>query len=312
MSCIRLSFESLPREALTLNQDFECNNDIIERIESLKQLEKKYICIDYLNETQGRIVINRECRARMVEWCYQTIDFFKLSRDTVHVAISCLDRFLSTQQGASYLLDARLYQLACIASLYIAVKVYEPVELHVSLLVQLCRGSYTAEQILETEQQVLTTLEWAVHPPSAKAFLQLFLALLPRSIGVETKRDILDLACYQIEMAVADYDLGVLLKPSATAVASLLNAFSFCPEVSPHSCSVYLRNLGKSTGCSRHMRGVSDAKDLMILHLNQESISGSKSCSKGERRESCIIREKTIHARLSGQHLLSPVAVMER
>jgi hypothetical protein len=168
MTSIQLSFESLPREELSIDQSNYDVQDSIDTIMAMKQQEKNYTCRDYLSESG--IVVGEEIRRLMVQWCYQTVDFFKLSRNSVHVAMSCLDRFLCTPEGKPYLMNKSLFQLACITSLHMAIKVHEPVELGVSLLVQLCGGVYTVGQITNTEQCLLNAIRWAVNPPSPKAF----------------------------------------------------------------------------------------------------------------------------------------------
>lgn len=284
---------------------------------AMKEQERTYQCSDYLN--QDDLDIDENSRSKMVQWCYQTVDFFKLSRNSVSIGMSCLDRFLCTPQGQPFLMNKTLYQLACITSLHLAIKVHEPVELGVSMLVQLCRGVYTSEQIIETEQTILEAIQWAVNPPSPKAFIQCFISMLPRSVGMETRRDLLDLAVYQTELALAEYRTGARNLPSVVAFGSLVNAISFCPEINSRISSQYFRTLGKSTGCTRHMDSLDDVKNVMTnqMHIVKESItthtdtdqkSTMIACHSRERRSSCAVRAQTFQARIRQQHM-SPVGV---
>jgi hypothetical protein len=312
MTSIQLSFESLPREELSIDQSNYDVQDSIDTIMAMKQQEKNYTCRDYLSESG--IVVGEEIRRLMVQWCYQTVDFFKLSRNSVHVAMSCLDRFLCTPEGKPYLMNKSLFQLACITSLHMAIKVHEPVELGVSLLVQLCGGVYTAGQITNTEQCLLNAIRWAVNPPSPKAFVQQFIAMLPRSVSLATRRDLLDLACYQTEMALSDYSVGALSTPSARAMASFTNALSCSPEINVPSSRMFLRTLGKSTGCTRHTKTVNQIKAVLQSQMNEVDISlvathTPINCRIRERRSSCAVRAKTVQAGITGRHHMSPVAV---
>jgi hypothetical protein len=314
MTPIQLKFESLPKEDLWMAQHGYDIEESIDIIRVMKRQEKKYSCRDYLSDAQ--FVVDEECRKIMVEWCYQTVDFFKLSRDSVHVAMSCLDRFLGMRQGKEYLMEKSLYQLACITSLHMAIKTHEPVQLGISMLVQLCRGVHSEEQITDTEVLILEALEWAVNPPSPKAFFQHFIAMLPRNVSLSTRRDLLDLACYQTEMTLSEYSVGALSTPSATALASVINALTYCPEVNAISCSLFFRSLGKSTGCSRHTENVDEIKEVMKIQLDHVNCSPSPKetsikHSTIERRGSCAVRARNFKARITGNHL-SPVGVMER
>jgi hypothetical protein len=317
MTSIQLSFESLPREELSIDKSNYEVQDSIDTIKAMRQQDKSYTCRDYLSESGINIVVDQESRRLMVQWCYQTVDFFKLSRNSVHVALSCLDRFLCTPEGKPYLMNKSLYQLACITSLHMAIKVHEPFELGVSVLVELCMGVYTAEQITDTEQCLLNAIRWAVNPPSPKAFVQQFIAMLPRSVSLATRRNLLDLACYQTEMALSDYSVGALSSTSATAVASFTNALSFCPEINAASSSTFFRTLGKSTGCIRDTNTVNQIKAVMQSQMNEVDISlvatsthtPSNCHSRAERRSSCAARSKTVQACITGRHHMLHVAV---
>jgi hypothetical protein len=315
MSWIKLSFESHPHEEFSVDHNAHDLEDSIEKIKAMmKQQETRYTCCNYLNGNGNSI--DEECRKRMVEWCYQTVEFFKLSRSSVHVAISCLDRFLSTNQGKPYLTDKSLYQLACITSLHVAIKVHEPVELGISMLVQLCRGVYTPQQIMDTERHILTALQWAVNPPSPKDFLRQFIAMLPRSVIFSTRQDLLDVASYQADMVLSEYSAAVLGSPSAIAVASLINAFSFCPETNAVACNMFFRSLGESTACFCDTEAVNQTKAIMLAQLAEASASLSPktipfNCHVQQRRSACANKATNTPVHAIGHHM-SPIAIMDR
>ena len=61
----------------------------------------------------------------MAKWCCEIADFCKYKRETVAIAMNCLDRFMSTPVGHQILLDRNAYQLASMTALYSAVKIHE-------------------------------------------------------------------------------------------------------------------------------------------------------------------------------------------
>jgi len=276
---IQLSFESLPRKGLSFDQE---KQDSVERIKVMKCLEKKYVCVNYLSD--DAIDVNEESRRRMVEWYYQTVDYFELSRNSAQIAMSCADRFLCTSEGQPFLLDKILYQLACVTAFYMAIKVHETVELGVSTMVKLCRGAFTQEQLLVTEQSILNAIDWAVNPPIPSSFMTHFISMLPRNVSCDTRRDLMDLACYQAEQDLLDYFKGALAPKSAVALESLTRAMSQFPEISQRVRSAFFRALEKVAAFSREMN-------------NSECSFAGKNCyttchSKGQQRTSIIHRRQ--------------------
>jgi Cyclin, N-terminal domain/Cyclin, C-terminal domain len=168
------------------------------------------------------IDIDVDCRDKMCDWSHQIVDFCKFSRESVEIAMSLLDRFLLTPAGTTALRDRTVYQLASMTCLYTAIKVHERQALNPSVVSQLSRGTYSAEQIEATEATILTALQWRVNPPTALSFVREFLSTMLPEMSEETA-SILALACAQTERAVAHY--GFIAVPASTiAYGALLNA----------------------------------------------------------------------------------------
>jgi hypothetical protein len=166
-------------------------------------------------------IVDEESRIKMCEWCYQVVDFCKFRRETVGIGMSYLDRYISTPQGRLALTDRKFYQLAAMTSLYMAIKIHEPLEMETSLLADLSRGVYTDLQIAEMERKILDGLEWRLAGPTPLTFIQHFMALL--DVDLRVKGAIMDYARYQVELAVSSLDL-VPRRPSEIALAAILNA----------------------------------------------------------------------------------------
>jgi hypothetical protein len=224
------------------------------------------------NNLEGEMEVDAQCRVKMCEWCYQVVDYFKFQRETVQISMSYLDRFLATRTGQKYLCDRAVYQLAAITCLYVAIKVHEPMELDMSLLAELSRGSYGVPEIMEMEDEILNELKWKMNPPTAMAIAQHMLSLLPSSLPIDARQALMDVARYQTELCLYDYTASVLLNPSAVATAAVLNAFDGVSCISPTTKSQFVRNLGKMTGCTRYMDGVSDCRKLMLVYLQRNPL----------------------------------------
>ena len=146
--------------------------DALERIDVMRSHEEgttKVRCVNYFTP-----VVNATCRRLMIDWSFTVIDAFGLNRETVGMAMSILDRYLSSDKGKSN--EARnstkIFQRSVITSLYIAIKIHEPTVLGVQLLVKLCRGVYTESEIITTELEILSALEWRVYNTASMSIME--------------------------------------------------------------------------------------------------------------------------------------------
>lgn len=209
--------------------------EILDRLKVMKEQEATtYQCTDYLQNHIGTPgAIDDWCRFKMVEWCFQVVDFIGFSRETVCIAMSYLDRFLSNgnPRAIAIIRSRKDYQLAAMTSLYIAIKLFEPKVIGMSLLTELSRGCYDMDDFRLMEDDMLAGLNWRLNGPTPTSFMENFLSLLALK-EPEVKDDysiIIDNATYQIELSVGDYDF-VTRHPSEIAIASLINSFRLLPN----------------------------------------------------------------------------------
>lgn len=209
-------------------------SDISDRVRTMiRQESMHYKSEDYIGKaSRNRITSNEDvpvdaqCRAKMVEWCYQVTDFCKFKRESVAIGVSYLDRFMSSNHvtALNALNSKKDYQLAAMTCLYMAIKLFEPVAFDTALLSEVSHGCYDEKEIETMELDILQGLNWRMNGPTAYDFLHHFIMLLPN----ETSSDksfvslLLNLSRFQVEIAVSDYNLA-LEKPSVTAFAAILN-----------------------------------------------------------------------------------------
>lgn len=212
---------NLSEKAGFMNED---ERHTIDRIQTMmKQVQFYHSIGDFSGTNLEKATSTASCRMKMCKWCYQLVDYFKFSRETVQIGMSYFDRFLSTDQGRQYPQDRSGFQLACITCMYIAIKVHEPMELDVALLCDLSRGSYSVSEITKMEQVILHALHWRLNPPTATSFVKHFFSLLPSSI-VHDKSDRLHNALHQAELSVFDYSLVLTATSLTIATAAVSNA----------------------------------------------------------------------------------------
>jgi hypothetical protein len=249
-----LSLVSTPLEdALLPRMDA---SELVDRIEAMrKQEESTYRCTDYLKANAALLKkykkpVDEECRVKMCEWCYQVVDFCKFRRETVAISMSSfLDRYLCTKVGRSALIDRKDYQLVAMTTLYMAIKLHEPLEMETSLLADLSRGCYNEVEITRMEQSILVALEWRINGPTTLSFVQHFLALLPDTVHPAVATAIMDYARFQTELATSDYSLVSTLY-SHIALAAIFNALEGVDQsmLTLRQQGVFLRAVEKFSG----------------------------------------------------------------
>lgn len=94
--------------------------------------------------------INEIWREKICEWAYQVIDHFDYSREVVGVAIHYLDRYLATRT-----VNKKVFQLAAMTSLFLAIKLYEPGRISMASMIELSRGYFTLDQMVAMEESLL-------------------------------------------------------------------------------------------------------------------------------------------------------------
>lgn len=202
--------------------------DLTDRFMALSRQELFYQCDDYLkfrkdSSVAAKETVDEKCRYTMVNWCYQVLDYCNASQETASIAISYVDRFLSSSQGSFVLNDKNWFQLTVMGSLQLAIKMHESSNLESDTLSQLSRGLFSVDDISLMEKAILSALSWRLCPPTPYVFLDLFLDLLPPSLLNSMKLSLLKLSQEQIYLA-SPYYFFTLEKSSAVAFASLLNA----------------------------------------------------------------------------------------
>jgi len=213
----------------------------------------------------------------MTRWCYQVTDFCKFRREAVAISISFLDRFLSSSspRAQKALCSKKEYQLASMTTLYIAVKLFEPMVIDASLLATISQGCYDENDILDMEKDILNDLGWRMNGPIVQDFishLMVFLPLSAYSYDDDVDIILLDIARYQAEIAVCDYDLS-LTNHSDIALAALLNSIEGIDEkVFPaRSRFEFLLSISDETGLNPFSYDVNVARARLLELFKKDS-----------------------------------------
>lgn len=162
--------------------------------------------------------INELWREKICEWCYNVVDHYELPRESVSVAMSILDRYVSSR-----FITPTTYTLAGVTAIHIAIKLGSPLTLRMKYLLALCAGKITAGDIASMELTMLSALSWRVSGPTAADFCG---ELIDSSFTESTPHalnGLQEMARYLTELAVCEY-FFVTRKPSSIALASIICA----------------------------------------------------------------------------------------
>ncbi|KAG8197818.1 hypothetical protein JTE90_020096 [Oedothorax gibbosus] len=157
--------------------------------------------------------ITMNMRSVLVDWLIEVGEEYKLLSETVHLAVSYVDRFLSQMS----VLRAKL-QLVGTACLFIASKYEEIYPPELKDFVYITDDTYTKKQIIRMETLILQILNFDLSSPTSCIFLQLY-----GTIASMPERDLF-LAQYICEISLLEADPFLAFLPSQIAAAGIILA----------------------------------------------------------------------------------------
>ncbi|XP_054708179.1 G2/mitotic-specific cyclin-A-like [Uloborus diversus] len=174
----------------------------------LKELQHKFRPRPtYMSKQQD---ITLSMRTVLVDWLVEVGEEYRLQVETLHLAVSYVDRFLSRMS----VLRAKL-QLVGTASMFIASKYEEIYPPELKDFVYITDDTYTKKQILRMEHLVLKVLAFDIASPTAYAFLRIFCCMSSASDTVSY------LAQYICELSLLEAEPFLTFLPSVIGAASL-------------------------------------------------------------------------------------------
>ena len=222
-------------------------------------------------------------RRKIVQWCFKVVDHFRLDREVVSCALNIFDRYLAVKPlsysfgdscpcpACQRCIDGRYFQLTAMTCLYLAMKGYSDNgeealslarKLRLVSFVELSRGQFCAEDVIEMETMILRDLKWKVNPPTPMVAVSYLLRLMPThgQIPLTSRKryDLVlhvlhELARYLTELSVCLGSVSSEHSASEVAYAAILVSmdlltFSAMPEEVRHSFNEAVVNTSKVAG----------------------------------------------------------------
>ncbi|WCJ17847.1 Cyclin-A3-1 [Euphorbia peplus] len=258
-----------------LNQsDFECSpmstqdldlgklsysSSMYAYLHSLEMEEKRRCLANYMTSVQTDISV--KMREILVDWLVEVAEEYKLVSDTLYLTVSYVDRYLSSQ-----VLSRNKLQLLGVSCMHIASKYEEISPPNVEDFCYITDNTYSKEEVVCMEKEVLEFLKYEMGSPTIKNFLRILTKAAQENCK-STNLPFEFLSCYLAELSLLDYRcLG--FSPSVIAASAVfLSRFTIQTEQHPWSASLQC--------CSGYRP--SDLKECVLaihdLHLNKKGSS---------------------------------------
>lgn len=160
-------------------------------------------------------------RNKLCAWMYHIVDQHDLDRELVETSMNYMDRYLAEQP----IHDSQGFQLVGMTSLYLAIKIFRHKGKGASIasFINLSQGVFTEVDFVVTEQAILDTLNWRMHPPTTLAFLELLMLFLPQGAcsNSYTRRALYERIKFLLELCVT-VQFFFTKNPSSIAIAAFI------------------------------------------------------------------------------------------
>ncbi|KAI5404239.1 Cyclin-A3-1, variant 2 [Lathyrus oleraceus] len=140
-------------------------SDVSVYLRMMEVQEKRRPAVDYMDNVQRFITTNM--RATLVDWLVEVADEYKLLPETLHLAVSYIDRFLSIHS-----LDRSKLQLLGVSAMLIASKYEEITPPKAVDFCQITDNTYELHEVLEMESHILKSLNFEMGNPNVTTFLK--------------------------------------------------------------------------------------------------------------------------------------------
>ncbi|KAJ3589727.1 hypothetical protein NHX12_010570 [Muraenolepis orangiensis] len=274
-SCVDTSVESPAEEPLALQDDLcvpEYTGDIY-----LHLREREAKSRPRPNYLKNHPELSGCMRVVLVDWLAEVADEYKLCAETLQLAVSYLDRFLSYTTAVK---RAKL-QLVGTVALLLAAKYEEVYPPDMEDFVYITDGTYDQRQLVCMEHMFLKVLAFNLTVPTAYQLLRLFITVQP----VRSKTAYL--AMYVAELSLLEMETVVAFRPSVVA------ASAYCLANYTVSRDLWPESLQEFTGYS--LEDIAPClKDLHTIYFSAES------------RPQQAIREKYKSSKYGSVSLMTP------
>lgn len=205
--------------------------DIYEYLHKMEMEPHRRPLPDYLEKVQKDVTANM--RGILVDWLIEVAEEYKLLSDTVYLSISYIDRFLSLS-----ILNRQKLQLLGVSAMLIASKYEEISPPHVEDFCYITDNTYTKEEVVKMESDILKSLMFEMGNPTIKSFLRRFNRIAQEGLKANNHLQLEFLGYYLAELSLLDYSCVKFLPSLVAASVIFLARFMIRPKSHPWSLAL--------------------------------------------------------------------------
>ncbi|XP_065853678.1 cyclin-A3-4-like [Euphorbia lathyris] len=205
-------------------------SDIYQYLLKLEADPEKRPLPDYIETVQKDVTANM--RGILVDWLVEVAEEYKLVSDTLHMTISYVDRFLSLN-----VLNRQKLQLLGVSSMLIAAKYEEINPPNVEDFCYITDNTFTKEEVVKMEADILKSLKFELGSPTIKTFLRKHTRVAQedyKSLNLQLEF----LGYYLAELSLLDFNCVKFLPSLVAASAIFLARFTIRPKMHPWNTSL--------------------------------------------------------------------------
>ncbi|KAF8722099.1 hypothetical protein HU200_022736 [Digitaria exilis] len=201
-------------------------SDIYSYLRSLEAEPRRRPATDYIAAVQVDVTPNM--RSILVDWLVEVAEEYKLVSDTLYLTVAYIDRYLSV-----HALNRQRLQLLGVSAMLTASKYEEISPPNVEDFCYITDNTYTKQEVVKMESDVLNVLKFEMGSPTTKTFLRMFI----RSAQEDNKKDhslsLEFLGNYLAELSLLDYGLLRFLPSLVAASVVFVARLTLDPHTNP-------------------------------------------------------------------------------
>ncbi|XP_050265899.1 putative cyclin-A3-1 isoform X1 [Quercus robur] len=200
-------------------------SDIDDYLHKMEMETKRRPVPNYLEKVQKEVTANM--RGVLVDWLVEVAEEYKLLPDTLYLAISYIDRFLSLN-----VVHKQKLQLLGVSSMLIASKYEEITAPDVGDFCYITDNTYPKEEVVKMEADILKSLKFEMGNPTVKTFLRRFTSVAQTN-NKSPNLQLEFLGYYLGELSLLDYNCVKFLPSLVAASVIFLAKFIIQPMIHP-------------------------------------------------------------------------------
>ncbi|CAN8267788.1 unnamed protein product [Cochlearia groenlandica] len=201
---------------------------IFDHLRQIEGKEKSRPMNDYMERVQKDVTNNM--RGVLIDWLVEVAEEYKLLSDTLYLTVSYVDRFLSVKA-----VNRQKLQLLGVSAMLIASKYEEISPPNVEDFCYITDNTYTRQEIVNMEADILLALKFEIGNPTSNTFLRRFTRVSQEDDFKKSHLQMEFLSSYLSELSLLDYSCVKFLPSIVAASSVFLARFIIRPKHHPWS-----------------------------------------------------------------------------